>query len=256
MRNPLLHRGRPLLGWLAAVLAAVALVLGGLGYLGYFGGPVFMLVPAAGERRAAVPHVAAVLLSGDAGFKVGMGPRIAARLAADGMPVVGVNSLTYFRTRRSPAENEALIDDAMHRALALPEIDTVVLIGQSFGADMLQAGLPRLPEAARRHVLLVALIVPGDTVDFRASPDELLNFEKADVPALPTARQLTWVPTLCIHGESESGSLCPLLRQPNVSRVTLPGGHMLNRDVDAVYAVLLRAIRDSAARFHTKGVKS
>lgn len=233
---------------IALGVAILVLFLAGfLGYLGYFGGPVFTVVPAAANRQSPVPGLAAVVLSGDTGFRVGMGPRIAERLADRGIPVVGVNSLTYFRKRRTIAETEALIVEATRRALAQPGTDKVALIGQSFGADALEAGLPELPEPLRKRVLMVGLVVPGDTVNFRASPQELFNFEKPDMSALPTARKLDWVPAVCIRGEEEEHSLCPLLRQPNVWRVTLPGGHMLHRNANAVAEVLLTAI-DCAAR--------
>ncbi|UZK66293.1 AcvB/VirJ family lysyl-phosphatidylglycerol hydrolase [Sphingomonas sp. M1-B02] len=230
--------------WLA-VMAAFGLsfaFVGFLAFIGYFGGPVFSLTPANTHRDAAAPGLAAVFLSGDMGFRVGMGPQIANRLADNGIPVIGVNSLVFFRNRRSPAENRALIAEATRRALALPGIDRVALIGQSFGADMLQAGLPGLNEASRKHVTLVALVVPGDTVIYRASPQAMLSLNEPETPALPTARRLDWVPAVCIQGKLERSSLCPQLHQTNVWHVELPGGHMLDRDAGAVGTVLLRAI--------------
>lgn len=225
---------------LAAVTVLLALGAAFLGYIGYFGGPVF--VPVRAQGPSARPGVVAVLLSGDMGFRIGMGPKIADRLARDGMPVLGVSSLAYFRTRRTPAEAEALIAEAAQRALALPGARRVVLIGQSFGADMLQVGLPKLPQALRDKVAMVVLVVPGDTVSFRASPEELFNLDPADGPALPTAHQLDWVPVLCVYGIEEDDSLCPLLHMPNVHLVPLPGGHPMRRDADRLYAVLKGAI--------------
>jgi type IV secretory pathway VirJ component len=122
----------------------------------------------------------------------------------------------------------------------------VVLIGQSYGADMMQAGLPALPPALRAKIALVVLIVPGATLDYRASPSEVFAGTGANIPALPTARLLDWVPVLCIHGAREAASLCPLLTAANVHSVTLPGGHPLRRDATRVYAALDAAIRGVA----------
>lgn len=237
-----------LLGGLASLAVIVALLIGFMGYIGYFGGVVFVPVPATGRPAPAERGLVAVLLSGDMGFKIGMGPQVAARLAADGIPVIGINSLAYYRVRRSPAENEALIAEATRRALALPGARGVVLIGQSFGADMLQAGLPALPRELRDKVALVALIVPLDTIEYRASPAELFNLAPPDAPALSTARRLDWVPVLCVHGEEETDSLCPLLTMPNVRRVALPGGHPMRHDDHLVHAVLKQAIGAALAR--------
>lgn len=225
-----------------SVLLPVAALTGCAAYLGYFGGPVFIDIPAVARPAAGRAGLAAVVLSGDMGFRIGMGPRVAARLAADGIPVVGVNSLTYFRRRRSPAEVSALVSAAARRALAFGHAAKLVLIGQSFGADMLHVGLTGLAPALRARVAMVVLVVPTDTILYRASPSELLNWAKPDAAALPTGRRLTWVPVTCIQGAEETDSLCPMLTQPNVHRVALPGGHPMHGDTNAVHAAILRAI--------------
>ncbi|MEJ7932888.1 AcvB/VirJ family lysyl-phosphatidylglycerol hydrolase [Sphingobium sp. AN558] len=225
-----------------SVLSLPAALVGVAAYLGYFGGPVFVDIPATARPAKINAGLAAVVLSGDMGFRIGMGPRVANRLAADGIPVVGINSLTFFRNRRSPAEVKALISAAARRALAFGHAGRVVLIGQSFGADMLHIGLTGMAPALRAHVAMVALVVPTDTILYRASPSELLNWTRPDAAALPTARQLTWVPVTCIQGAEETDSLCPMLTQPNVHRVALPGGHPMHGDTDAVHAVLAKAI--------------
>ncbi|MBL7598995.1 type IV secretion system protein VirJ, partial [Escherichia coli] len=94
-------------------LAALALILAGftgfLAYVGYFGGPLYYDMAPARPAPPAMKGLAVVLVSGDMGFKIGMGPDIAKRFAADGVPVVGVSSLAYFRQQRTPAEIQKLI---------------------------------------------------------------------------------------------------------------------------------------------------
>jgi type IV secretory pathway VirJ component len=227
-------------GWTRGriIAAIVALLIVGVPayfwHLGYIGGQVFRDMPARGPTR----DVAAVLISGDMGFSTGLGPDVAARLANDGVAVVGVNSLTFFRRTRSPAEITRLIARAETRAIALGHSSHIVLIGQSFGADMLHVGLAGLPPALRARIVGIVLVVPTDTVEYRASPSEIFSWWLAEHPALPTAAKLGFVPTLCIQGQRETQSLCPLLRQPGVTRVALPGGHPLHHDPDALYAAI------------------
>ena len=233
---------------LGIALAALALILAGctgfLAYIGYLGGPVYYGISPTRPAPPALKGLAVVLVSGDMGFKIGMGPDIAQRFAADGVPVVGVSSLAYFRHQRTPAEVRALITDAARRALAFGHADRLVMVGQSFGADMTHVGLTGLPQDLRAKVKLVALVVPTDTVFYHASPSEMFNWVKPDAMALPTGRQLTWVPTLCVQGVEEKNSLCPMLTQANVRRVALPGGHMLHHDPDTLYDTLHRAVTD------------
>lgn len=217
----------------AAMLCVVIAVAIGFSWLGYFArDPFTLLRPDADKART---DIAAVVLSGDMGLHVGMGPQVARRLVASGIPVVGINSLSYFRTTRTPADATALIEEAIRRANTLGGNRKLILIGQSYGADMLHVGLAGLPASFHQKIAMVALVVPEATVDFRASPGELLTFLMHEDDALPTARKLTWAPFLCIGGMEETVSLCPLLHQRNMHAVMLPGGHPLHSDATAVF---------------------
>lgn len=226
----------------AAAMAVALLLLGYLGFLGYYGGPMYRFVPAPPRVTAPAPGTVAVMFSGDSGFNAGMTPHIGRALAAHGLPVIEVNSLTAFRDGRTPAQTAALVEDATRRALHLPGAARVVLIGQSFGADMLQYGASVLPRALRPRVRQLLFAVPGDTLLFRASPNGIFD-GAPDRAALPSARRIDWAPVLCVHGAEERNSLCPSWRQRNVRVVTLPGDHYLHHDPDRLFATLWQAIR-------------
>ena len=230
---------------LGACLFLIGLIVMGLWQIGYFGGPVFTDVPATARTPPGKAKLVAVVFSGDAGYQIGMASMIGRRLAADGIPVVGVNTLTYFRTTRTPAAATRLIGAAIDHAIAYAHADHLILIGHSYGADILHVGLADLPEHLRHKVRLVALVVPGETVELRASPGGLLSFAFPDAPALATARLLDWVPVVCIQGIEETNSLCPLLSAPNMVSEAMPGGHSMHWDADGLTARLLAVIARS-----------
>jgi type IV secretory pathway VirJ component len=149
----------------------------------------------------------------------------------------------------TPRETVAMVEDAMRRALAHPGVDRLVLIGQSFGADMLQATFPGLPPGYRRKVVMAVLVVPPDTTMYRASPAEIFDFGQRGIPAAANARRMTGVPLLCVQGVEENDSLCPALDMANVTRVALPGGHMLNFDPDRLYAAIAPELRRAAQHY-------
>jgi type IV secretory pathway VirJ component len=227
---------------LKILLGSVTLTLIVFCYMGYFGGSLYTDLSATAKAPPKHSRLAAVVLSGDAGFKFGMAGLMAKRLRADGIPVIGVNSLIYFRTTRTPADATQLIIDAINRATHLFGAENVVLVGQSYGADMLQVGLARLPASLRAKVRLVALVVPEETVEFRATPGETLSFNVPEVAALPTARKLDWTTVICIRGAEETISLCPRLMLPNVKEIVMPGGHALGFDAAGLYKHILNAI--------------
>jgi type IV secretory pathway VirJ component len=235
---------KPPRNWFAIVAGAIAamalLLVGGIGYLGYYGGPVLRDFPATAPTPAAERGMRVLFLSGDMGINAGMGPRLIAALNAAGLPVLAFNSLTAFGTRRTPDEGAAIVAAAVQRAERMPRTSRVVLIGQSFGADMLQYASARLPRPLRPKVAQVVLLVPGNTLLFKASPGGILD-AGPDAAALPSASRIDWTRLTCIQGRLESVSLCPLLHGANVRRIALPGGHFMNYDVPLI-ARTLRAV--------------
>ena len=235
-------RRRPHRLWLsigAVVLALCATSIAALIHIGYFSMVVYNeLAPSMPARQG----TAAVIFSGDMGYRVGMSPQIGARLTAAGFPVIGVNSLVFARREGSLRQAQAMVTEAVGRALAFGRARRIILIGQSFGADMLQAGLTGLPATLRSKIALVILVVPTDKIYFNIGAREYFELGRPDQYALTTARKLGWVPVTCISGGDETGSLCPKLDLPNVRKVVLPGGHPLHRDADALFAVIRDAI--------------
>lgn len=219
---------------ITAIVVVVLGVLAWLTWLGAFDASPFRELPAQGDSR---PY-AAVLLSGDMGPRAGLGAPVADRLAEHGVATVSVNSLNFFRVRRTPAEVAAMIGDAIRRAMALGHVDKVVVFGQSFGADMVHVGLENLPTDVRRHVSLVVLTVPTRTVFLRVSPLEWLDRTAPDAMAIASARKLDWVPVVCIRGAQETDSLCPLLRLPRLTQIALPGDHYLEHDANRLFATI------------------
>jgi type IV secretory pathway VirJ component len=234
---------RPLI--IGAITAALGLpFLAMLAGVGYFGGTLFFDRPARNASPPGTEETAAVLLSGNMGFHWGQAVKVSDALAARGIPVLGVNSLAYFRRPRSPDDAATLIERAIERAERFSGRRRVTLIGISFGADVLQVGLARLPQPWRTQVRNVVLVVPGDTVEMQASPYSLFPISTPKRNGLETGRELDWTPVTCIYGAAERDSLCPRLSLPRFDRVPLPGGHLLNGDIAAMADRLVRAIAE------------
>lgn len=222
------------------VLTGAALLA--LWYIGYIGGTLFGVMPAMAHARPPHRQAVALYLSGDMGFHAGLGPEIAERLSRNGVSIVTENSLHFFRTRRTPEQTGAMIADGLRRAIAIDPGAPLLLLGQSFGADVIAPSLPYVPTPLRKRIAFVGLIVPGATREWRASPSEIFSIGEPEEDAVMAARGLSWAPLLCIYGLEERASLCPSLRQRNATVVALPGGHPLKHDADAVSGVLMEAI--------------
>lgn len=188
----------------------------------------------------------ALYLSGDMGLRFGMGPYATKALSAHGIPVYGLNSSTAFATRRTRAQLDAIVVRAAHEALARTGAKKLILIGQSFGADILQTGLTNFPKSLREQVAAVVLVVPGQAVYFRADPTSVSYRGTPDSLGSTTAARIDWVPLTCIYGAQEDDSLCPGLKQHNATVIRLPGGHFLHNDHVLLIRMMLAAIASAA----------
>lgn len=223
-----------------------------LTYAGYFDESVMVDVSATARPIPERNRLVAIYVSGDVGYRVALGGEIGRQLAADGIPVIGINSLGFFRFHRTVAELTRLVSEAIRRALASGHADQVVLIGHSLGADALQAGLIDLPHELRSKVRAVVLVVPTDSLYLQITPGEMLDWSEPDASTFPTLRQLTWAPLTCIYGKMETDSPCLRLSMPNVRTISLPGGHQLEWDTNAIHSALLGAINAASYSNITK----
>ena len=232
------REGRP-----AAIVPGVlvAVLIGWAALGGYFARNPVVVFPASGSN-----DTAALYLSGDAGLHFGMSPTITRALASHGLPVIAINSPTIFRTYQTRREIGSIVARAVRDALARTRAAKLILVAQSYGADVLQTGLAGLPGDLRPRVVSLILVVPGREVFFRSDPSGLLYYTKPDGDGADTARMLRWLPVTCIYGQRETDSLYPVLDQANIRRIAMPGDHFLNHDPNAVVAQILAAVERTA----------
>lgn len=162
-----------------------------------------------------------------------------------GIPVVGVNSLTYFIVRKSPDEAAADLTLVLRHYLAAWGKSRIVLGGYSFGAGALPLIIPKLPADLRDRIRLVALVDPEKAGELKIWPGDWLNITAADAaPLLPKMEQMKGLPMVCIYGSEEPNAACAALPPGLARSVRVPGGHHYGGD----YATVGRAILTSLPR--------
>ncbi|BAV63726.1 virulence factor [Sphingobium cloacae] len=187
--------------------------------------------------------VAAMFLSGDMGFRFGMSGQVATALGGHGLPVAGFASPMLFARRRTLAQVDRIVRNAIRIALDRNRASRIVLVGQSYGADIVATAAPRLPPDLRSRIAAIVLIVPARNVYFRADPLGFAYRGEPDARPMEAVRGIGWTPVLCIHGVEERDSLCPLLRGSAASILGLPGDHYLRHDDKALTAAVLGGLR-------------
>jgi len=185
----------------------------------------------------------AIIMSGDGGW-AGLDQDVAAALSAKGIPVVGLDSLRYYWTARTPDGLAADTDRMIRYYLAHFGKQRVLLIGYSQGADVLPFAVNRLSEATRARVALVAVMGMSEHALFEFHLSSWISDSNSGPATLPEINRISGVPVLCIYGADESDSLCPKLDPRKFNIVKLKGGHHFDGD----YANLARQILAAANR--------
>jgi type IV secretory pathway VirJ component len=188
----------------------------------------------------------AVILSGDGGW-ASIDKDVAGALVAKGIPVVGWNSLQYFWKRKPPEVAAKDLERILRHYLAVWNKQEVLLVGYSFGADVLPFFTNRLPADLIEKIRLLALLGPSKTADFEFHVTDWLGGGSKGQPVLPEVRKLAGhPPVLCLYGSKESDSLCPQIAPPLGKAQVLPGAHHFGGDYDALAALILKEAQGGA----------
>lgn len=197
------------------------------------------------EQPVAAPAGAplAILLSGDGGWSGHM-QVLAEQLGERGISTVGWNSLRYFWQNRPPEEGArdlARIIDHYRRAW---RSGPIVLVGYSWGADVLPAMANRLPDSLVASLSGVAVIGFSGHENFHFHIASWFGHQVGrSYPAGPEIRQLalSGIPILCVNGIQEKERGCESVSARALRTVFLPTGHHFEGSMDEI-AELIAAL--------------
>jgi type IV secretory pathway VirJ component len=186
----------------------------------------------------------AILLTGDGGW-ADIDKQLAKILAAHGIPTVGFDSLSYFWKARTPATTSQDIEQVMTQYLEKWNKKKVILIGYSFGADVLPFVANNLTADAQQKVALVALLGMGKTAAFEFRLSSWMNADKDPnrLPLLPEIEKMKWANSICIYGVADDAANCLPTAALGVKIISMSGDHHF----DEKYDDLVQHIMDNAA---------
>ena len=187
----------------------------------------------------------AIVYSGDGGWR-DIDKEVGDVLQQQGVPVVGIDSLRYFWSERQPQETA----DDLHRIVAFYgkrwNVKHVLLVGYSFGADILPRTYNLLSKADRDRVAQISLMAVSHQVDYKISVLGWLGATGSDGVGDPGDDIAKINPALvqCIYGKDEEDDLCPTLAGTGVEVLAIDGGHHFDED----YPALVKRILDGFDR--------
>jgi len=183
-----------------------------------------------------------VFVSGDGGW-ASIDKSMSRVFAAHGMPVVGLNALQYFWTKRTPDSASRDLQRILETYLPAWKKDRVLYVGYSRGADVLPAMINRLPANLQAKTRMIALLGASPKVEFEFHVgDWMRSSSKNGEPVKPEVYKLSSQKIVCIYGEDDKDSLCPSLTGPQMSTLMLKGAHHFDGGYEKLATIVLNRL--------------
>ncbi|MCB1624997.1 MAG: virulence factor family protein [Pseudomonadales bacterium] len=184
----------------------------------------------------------ALLMTGDGGW-AGLDQDVSARLAALGTPVVGFNSLKYFWTHRTPEQTAADVTRVLRHYLRAWSKTEILLVGYSFGADVMPFVVNRLPADLRARVVTMTLVGLGKDATWEVHVSNWIpGLARVGSLIAPEMASID-IPLLCLYGADDHTSLCPSITQQNVRSEVVGQGHHLGGEYTTIADRILEFAR-------------
>ncbi|HOV14008.1 MAG TPA: AcvB/VirJ family lysyl-phosphatidylglycerol hydrolase [Spirochaetota bacterium] len=167
-----------------------------------------------------------IILTGDGGW-ANIDRDVGNYFAKDGYGVIGFDCLKYFLTKRTPDETAKDIGRVIKYYSKKIKIDRVVIIGYSFGADVLPFVLNRLFIDESKKVKYSVFMGISNNAAFEFHLGSLVGIKDSgqEYRTLPEVKKINSQKLFFIAGEKEEDSLVKKLDRNKYNISVLKGGH-------------------------------
>lgn len=178
------------------------------------------------ETCAAAPGVGPMVfyICGDGGWKT-FSQKLCSAFGNNGYPVAALNAAKYFWSKKTPQQCATDALNVINYYGTLWNRKEIILVGYSFGADVLSFIVNRLPVSVSSRVRGVVLLSPSKSTDFEVHVSELLGMNRKNAYSIPEEiNRMTGKALVFVFGEEERDFP---LNKITVAYKTLrfPGGH-------------------------------
>lgn len=187
----------------------------------------------------------AVIYSGDGGWR-DLDEEVGGALQKQGIPVIGVDALRYFWKEKKPQEVASDLTRIIDTYRKEWKVRNVVLIGYSFGADIIPATYNLLPDRVKSHVVQLTLMGLSTQVDFEISVQGWLGVagEGKGGKTVDDIARIDPKLVQCIYGtEEEDEDPCPGLKAKGVETLGIEGGHHFDEDYEGLANRIIAAMK-------------
>jgi type IV secretory pathway VirJ component len=183
----------------------------------------------------------AIFISGDGGWR-DIDSEIGDYLQSQGVPTIGLDSLRYFWKKKDQAQTSADLAKIIETYKEKWKVKNVLLVGYSFGADVLAPAYNALPARDKAAIRQITLLAPTHSIDYEISvtgwfgaPGSFEGGKTLDALAKIDPKLIQ-----CIYGtDDDDDDVCPELKGKGYDVIAVDGDHHFNDAYDKVGELIL-----------------
>ncbi len=181
-------------------------------------------------------------LSGDGGLNK-FSITLCDKLNKKGYDVVALNSKSYFWDKKTPQQTASDINNYLIKRLAGRKNQQVVLIGYSFGADVVPFIISRLPKDMHEKLLVSYLMASSGNTDFEIHWSDIFGENtKRSMDVVSELNKLLNDKIVIVTASDDKHLPANEIKLRRYTREVLPGGHHFDGDTDEIVKVILNGM--------------
>ena len=181
-------------------------------------------------------------ISGDGGLNK-FSNELCSSINQRGFEVAALDAKSYFWDKKTPEQTASDVSNFLLRKINYRKDQKIVLIGYSFGADVLPFILERLPETIQNKLILSILMASSGSTDMEIHLSDMFGSgKKRSMDVLTELNKLNHEKILILNSSDEHGLDAKKITLKNYSLKTLPGGHHFDGDIDEITKTILQFI--------------
>jgi len=181
-----------------------------------------------------------IYISGDGGLN-NFSTSLCNTIHSSGYFITAINAKSYFSEKKTPEQTTADITGYLTNHLNKRKNQQFILVGYSFGADVLPFIVNKLADSVRKKLVSVVLLSPSATTDFETHIwDELGGHKKRSMDVADAINKMVAPKTVIIFGDDETEFPYKKISIKNYSTEILPGGHHFDGKIDLVAKTMIK----------------
>lgn len=175
-------------------------------------------------------------ISGDGGFN-SFSTSFIKQWNSLGYPVVALDARSYFFTSQTPEAAAKDISELLFQYMALWKRNDIILVGYSFGADVLPFIQTHLSPVFIDKIKHTVLLSPSHSTDFAVH----LFYSKSGSNVPAEINKLT-TPTLVIFGDDEKDIADKEISNPQATVFKINGDHHYDKQVNSLVSEITKKL--------------